>query len=943
MPGLTFVILCQLARAAVARTFDFVVDMTGTGYPNVDYDNVIINGGWSIPGVHTPWQGWGVQLALNPQTGTYNGGLTLGDDAPDFEYLVALSGPKDEYSGWGLNSGEGGCGNFNSSVTVTPDVSGCFVAPPSAPPVTLAPPAESPASPAPPPSDAPVAQSPSPPTGACATFFPPDFDVDLLATDLASVSLPIDNCCQQCAQRPVCIGFVVYEGFCYLKSGANPQTIPNTGRISYRRIIVDPPPSAPRGPMLPLGDMSPEALVSSMTLTEKIAQMLMIEMFRGSTVDQEQGDVSAAASVIRTYGIGAVLGGGDSFWPMGTRDVAKLVTELQAAAVASPRRIPALFGIDAVHGNALVRGATIFPHQIGLGSARNESLMRSVARVTRRELRACGMHLNFAPAVSIPRDARWGRTYEGYSDDVDVVSDLARAYIEELQDGDDGVLACAKHFAGDGETTFGTGHLGRVLDRGDVREASEKDIATFLKPYEIAIDAGIRVIMTSYSSINGEPSHVSKKYVTEWLKEGKNFTGFVLSDWDALNNACPECWNTAENVLRTPIENEFTCNVGNIYAACSSERRYAAAINAGVDMIMMPFNFEEHMKAIANAVVSGKVSMERIDDAVTRILRVKQEQGLFDEARAHRLYPEPAQPVRDAYAQRVAREASEQSTAILLNEDDVLPLRPGSDVLVACHGAKDKYRPLGGWSLAWQGAPTDFWVDEHSSFDYPRVHTDSIWEALTDDLLCRGCVFHSLNGSTHAQTDVALAVVSEPPYAEFYGDRPYSTPHAVGLSREDEICIDTLYASNPDRPIVVLALTGRPLDLSRYYDAQSTSKGDELRGKRGVRAIVSAWLPGESGMGVANVLWGRAAATGTLPRRWLELPTGWGVALDARSDATCGCRRFPGGVSMYVVLLMAAPRAVLIVACILRCGCLCTRCFRRNCMSCALEVQKEDP
>lgn len=768
--------------------------------------------------------------------------------------------------------------------------------------------------------------------------------MDLIGIDLQMVAGPVENCCRVCGTTATCTGFVVFEGDCYLKAGTPLQDLPRGGRVAYRRLVLPPPPSVPAVPSVPYVDMTPEQLVSAMTLPEKIAQMLMIEMFRGSSVDQDNRDVSSAASAIRTYGIGAVLGGGNSFWPMGTREVGELVSRLQSAALGSPRRIPALFGIDAVHGNALVRGATIFPHQIGLGSARNASLVREVARVTRRELRACGMHLNFAPTVAVPRDARWGRTYEGFSDDVGVVSDLARAYIEELQAGEDGVLACAKHFAGDGETTFGTGHLGAVLDRGDVRGASDADIATLLRPYEVAIDAGVRVIMTSYSSIDGEPCHASKRYVTDWLKGEKNFTGFVLSDWDALNNVCPECWNTAENNLRTPLENEFTCNVGNIYAACDGRRRYAIAINAGVDMIMMPYNFEEHMKAIANAVRAGDIPMARIDDAVTRILRVKREQGLFDETRPHRLYPEPGRPVRDAEAVRVARRASEQSTAVLLNEGDVLPLESGSDVLLACQGAQDKYRPLGGWSLAWQSAPPHFWDDARTSFDFPRVHTESIYEALTDDFWCRGCVYHSLNGSAHAHTDVALAVVSEPPYAEFFGDRPYTTPHAVGLSREDEICLETLHAANPKRPIVVLVLAGRPLDLSRYYEAADDADGNEtIRGKRGVRAIVTAWLPGESGAGVANVLWGKAAAAATLPRRWMDLPTGWGVTWPARPDATCGCRRFPGGVPMFLIVLIALPLALLLCLCVGQCACLCGRvCGQRLC-ACTVGTSPADP
>ena len=653
-----------------------------------------------------------------------------------------------------------------------------------------------------------------------------------------------------------------------------------------------------------------QTLLSRMTVQQKIAQMLMIEVWLDDPQQRDTFNTAVVSELIQKHGIGGILGGGNSFWPMGERTLRRVANDVQHAAMAHSNQIPIMFGIDAVHGNALIRGSAIFPHNIGLGSIGNDtSLMFRMGRVVAEQLRSTGMHLAFSPCLAVPTDMRWGRAYEGISSDENVVSKLGRAYLEGLQSGPHRVIGCPKHLAGDGGTVYGTGKKNTVLDQGDVRNISWGDLQKHLFPYIDAVEAGAKVIMASYNSINGMPCHANYSLLTEWLKEGLNYSGFILSDWDALDDMCEECWNTKENknsagpTYWAGLSDAQVCE----YRGCTPRKRYSISVNAGVDMIMMPVEFDEHYWALQEAAAAGAdgcdedelaenggpgcILPSRIDDAVTRILRVKEEFGLFED---YKFANETLASEIDISSHvALARESAQKSSVLMLNEDDTLPFSSGDDILWACEGSESKSRQLGGWSIVWQGANESAFVQSPvAPFDGSPVLTQSVSEALRKDFWCRGCIFRDVNGSRYPSTSVAVAVISEPPYAEWHGDKAGRSPNEVAMSRNDEKCLKNIYESNPSRPIVILLITGRPIDLRKYYRNESGT----IRGQRGVKAILNAWLPGGEGGGVADVLWGRCAVNGSLSVQYGDdFPMKWGYTYTPTWTG-CGCRRGPGGI-----------------------------------------------
>lgn len=662
-----------------------------------------------------------------------------------------------------------------------------------------------------------------------------------------------------------------------------------------------------------------DAILQSMTLSQKIGQMLMIEIWLENDEIKERMDTSVVSETITRYSLGGVLGGGNAFWPMGPRTLATKAREVQSAAQQSSAKIPILFGIDAVHGNALIRGSTIFPHNIGLGAAENDtSLMHRMGRAVGKELRASGIHMAFGPCVALAKDMRWGRAYEGFSSDPKRVTPLAKAYMQGLQSGPHRIMGCPKHIAADGGTTYGTGKMNTPLDQGDARDISHKDLDEHLSPYREMVKAGAAVIMASYSSINGTPAHANKWLLTDWLKGEQNFSGFVLSDWNAIGDVCPHCWNTLENENRhvpdwaDDYSREQRCEF--VPPFCFPKSRVTAVINAGVDMIMMPTRFDEHFFAIKEAVEDGSISMQRINDAVRRILTTKFEFNLDFESEASIAYPdEPLlRDVGNREHTQLAKEAASKSTVLLMNEG-VLPFKKGYDILWACSGGENKSRQLGGWSILWQGAHDSAFVQSMTDpFDFPEVKTRSMYESLREDFWCRGCIFRDANGSRYPSTSVAVAVVSEPPYAEWHGDKSGLYSHSVEMSREDKACLRNLHASNPSRPIVILVLSGRPIDVTPYFSNIS----GKVRGEKGVKAILSAWLPGGEGEGVADVLWGRRECNGTLP---VSYGAGFLVGHGIRTTRTwkgCGCQRGPGGILWIVWISLISFMGFTIFACL---------------------------
>lgn len=745
----------------------------------------------------------------------------------------------------------------------------------------------------------------------------------------------------------------------------------------------------------PLPDISIDNLISQMTLNEKIAQMLMADVWldKGSDMTSYSFERNEAeiSSIISQYGLGGVLYGANSVWPLGGVNLESINRRLQNSALSSRMKIPVAIAIDAVHGNGIVRGNTIYPHNIGLGGTRNEKLVRQIGRETAKDVRRNGLHWVLGPCIAVGEDARWGRFFETFSSNESIVSSLGKAMIEGLQDSDFSVSACAKHYFGDGAVDYGTGRKKTSLDQGDIRNKSNihEIITKHIKPYKSAIEAGVDSIMLSYSSLLGVPMHSNPEMIDKLRKEMK-FDGVILSDWDATSNLCPQCWNTKENFEKYTNKGEnYPISVvvatgevcfGQDDLTCTFHEQYARAINSGVDMIMMPGNFERHFTGIKQVVCNNLENAERQSDTISRseeckngnrtfiertsglyfqklnylmnrwkntdletrdnyfqtravgqvccvpesrineankrILNMKKKRGLLNNQQVMFAHPSLSQiPSNEEkkVTKALAREAAQKSSVVLFNEN-IIPLPRGADILVACAGSHDRRRQLGGWSLTWQGASPDMFVPLNSSFDQPWVNVSSMLISMRENFWCKGCVFYSLNGTDYRTTDVAIAVVSEEPYAEYHGDRASPNEKGIILNREDEICLNNLYLKKPERPIIIVAVSGRPIDLSRYYEID---REGNAKGKKGVKAIVATWLMGEMGEGVSDILRGYHAPIANLSCNWFDFPLNHHTSIDKRSTG-CGCMRAPDGMYWLVYIAIIMPVILLFL---LICGC----------------------
>jgi beta-glucosidase len=535
------------------------------------------------------------------------------------------------------------------------------------------------------------------------------------------------------------------------------------------------------------------ALLAQMTLPEKLGQMVQAER------------KYVAPGDIAKYHLGSILSGGGSAPGGGTpADWADMVDAFHAEARASRLHVPLVYGVDAVHGHNNVVGATIFPHAIGLGCTRDAALVEEVAHATAMEVAGTGIDWTFAPLVGPGRDPRWGRTYETFSDDPSLTAQLGAAAIRGYQ-GDRPfayplhVIACAKHFAGDGLTTFGTSHMdGGVLDRGDVRLSEADFRALAVAPYRAAINAGVATVMVSFSAYNGVPMHANKRFVTDVLKGELGFAGLVVSDWSGLREM-----------------------PGTYY------EQVVASVNAGIDMTMdaeHPGDWHEFLDTLAKAVAKGDVTQARVDDAVTRVLGVKCEAGLFEKGATDRKL---TALVGSAEHHALARRAARASLVLLQNEGQLLPLAKTSRVLVTGTGANDLARQAGGWTVAWQGA-------ENKPFPGTTI-LQGIRAAIGEPARAMDAA------------DVAVLVASEPPYAEWFGDS-----RDLALPAADLATLDAL--ARAKLPTVVVLLTGRPVIVAPHL------------GK--ARAWLAAWLPGSEGGAIADVLFGDVAPTGKLARAW---------------------------------------------------------------------------
>ncbi|MGK7310713.1 MAG: glycoside hydrolase family 3 protein [Candidatus Longimicrobiales bacterium M2_2A_002] len=570
-----------------------------------------------------------------------------------------------------------------------------------------------------------------------------------------------------------------------------------------------------------------ESLVSRMTLDQKLGQMTQPE--RQHITPEE----------VARYHIGSVLSGGGS-WPGENRpgDWVAMNDAYWAASVDAGQgriAIPMLYGVDAVHGHNNVRGAVLFPHNIGLGAADDPGLIERIARVTAREVLATGVEWTFAPTLAVVRNDHWGRTYESYSEDPAIVARYAGAFVRGLQGdlGRDAVVACAKHWVGDGGTSHG-------IDQGETDIPEEELREIHIAPYRPAVDAGVLTVMASYNSWNDVKCHANRYLLTDVLKGELGFEGFVVSDWDAIDQLADD------------------------YAEA-----IRLSVNAGVDMFMVPDRWKHFLTELKAGVEAGRIPMERIDDAVRRILRVKQAYGIFERERPSERYWSGSDAFGSDEHRAVAREAVRKSLVLLKHERDVLPLAPAGDdertILVAGKSAHNIGFQCGGFSVAWQGTDGNDAVEGGTS----------IWDGIRA-LAPDAELSEDGSAADAARHRVAVVVIGERPYAEGMGDvrpaagevergssleaspgpgtmHPYGTTLEHAVSHPEDLAVLERVAQ-AGVPIVTVLVAGRPLVVNAELERSS--------------AFVCAWLPGSEGDGVAQVLFGRCPFQGRLSFSW---------------------------------------------------------------------------
>ena len=602
--------------------------------------------------------------------------------------------------------------------------------------------------------------------------------------------------------------------------------------------------SAPyKDPSQPV-DVRVEDLLSRMTMEEKIGQMTQVE----------NNSISPyylfSPSEIAKYFIGSVLSGGNSSGFYSLADWTGMAKSYEVEAVKTRLGIPLIFGVDSVHGFGHVNGATIFPQNIGLGATRDPELVRQIGQVTAEEMRAAGIPWNFAPCVAVPQDIRWGRTYEGFSEDTALVTELSSAYIQGFQTvpkgygSSDGqtlyALATPKHYIGDGGTAWGSIHQYMyhqyMLDQGDthVDEATLRRL--FLPPYQAAVNSGAMSVMVSFSSWNGVKMHAQRYLLTDVLKGELGFQGFVVSDWGGINQVDPDYYKAV-----------------------------VTAINAGIDMNMVPYYYQMFIDTMKQAVMNGDITQERIDDAVRRILRAKFMLGLFENPYGD---PSLAVTVGSDEHRALARQAVRESLVLLKNDNNALPIDKNVPTILVA-GINSTGVQAGGWTLEWQGEQRD------------TLEGTTILEGIQELVGPNTQVLYNNSGhfaSFSGKAPVGIAIVGEMPYAEGLGDRADLTLYKVDL-----LVINAL-RPKVDKLIVVI-LSGRPLVITDQYQTAD--------------AWVAAWLPGSEGAGVADVLFGDYPFVGKLPYTWPRSNDQLPLNINNSANLTgCAAPLFPFGYGL---------------------------------------------
>ena len=539
--------------------------------------------------------------------------------------------------------------------------------------------------------------------------------------------------------------------------------------------------------------MTPGEIVAEMTLEQKAYQMVQPAIYMTSNEDMKLHDYG---SILSTSG------------PTTASEWRDIISGFQQAAIDSKSGIPFIYGQDDVHGVNYCVNAVYFPHNIGQGAANDEELAYQVGLITADEAKICNMMWNFSPVVAQSADPRWGRTYESYGSDLDIITRLSTAYTKGLIDG--GIVACTKHFFADGNVKYGTGEQGDIkmlIDRGDAR-LSDEEINELLKVYQAQIDAGVQTIMISHSSLNGVKMHENKEYIMK-LKDEMGFKGFIVSDWGSIQNI----------------------------PASSYKEQVIKSVNAGIDMLMETDRFEEAKQIIVDAVGSGDISEDRVNDAVTRIIKVKKDVGLFDDPMLKDLKTEKSETGSPEY-RKVAEKLVEESLVLLKNDKKTLPIKEGSKVCIMGPAADNGQVQCGGWTVGWNNAPS---IDVEGvttiTEAFERYAKDYGIEIVKDIKDC----------------DIVLLYVGEQSYAEWNGDtEDLELCGMLGLSGNRKAIDD---AARSGKPTVTCIVAGRQVIL----DKKDYGNWD---------SVVMCYLPGSEGKGISDVLCGCADFTGKLPSPW---------------------------------------------------------------------------
>ena len=542
--------------------------------------------------------------------------------------------------------------------------------------------------------------------------------------------------------------------------------------------------------------MTPEEIVAALTLEQKAAQMVQPAVYNITEEDMKANDYGSILSTV-----GCV---DSDTW-------AETVDGYQQGAIESEAGIPYIYGQDDVHGVNYCRDAVYFPHNIGQGAANDEELAYQVGLITADEAKLCHMMWNFSPCVAQSVDPRWGRTYESYGSDLETITKLSTAYTKGLIDG--GLVACAKHFFADGNVLYGTGEPGdtyMIIDRGD-SQLTDAEIDELLKVYQAQIDAGVQTIMISHSSLNGVKMHENKEYIMK-LKDEMGFKGFIVSDWGSIQHITGDSYK--EQVIKS--------------------------INAGIDMLMETDRYDEAKQIIVDAVGSGEITEERVNDAVTRIIKVKKDAGLFDDPLLETMTTEKTVTGSLEY-RKVAEKLVEESLVLLKNENNVLPLKKGTKVYITGPAANSCQAQCGGWTMDWNGS---------NQKDVPGVTT--IQEAFERYAEAYG-IEVTTDKEEAEKADVVLLCLGEQYYAEWNGDtEDMGLFGKLGLNGNSEARKE---AKDLGKPTVTCIVAGRNVLINkRLYDDWDS--------------VVMCYLPGSEGKGISDVLCGCSNFTGKLPSPW---------------------------------------------------------------------------